>query len=77
MPPAHGSPGPAVGDLVRDIEQSLGRKAAPFDYAIESIPTQGKRYWDLSPTTLLVSEALLAAAADLRDVLRPRLSALA
>ncbi|WP_127130349.1 hypothetical protein [Georgenia sp. SYP-B2076] len=66
-----------VTRLVQDIERALGRRAAPFRYVVESIPTAGRRYWDLSPAGLLVSEDLLADADGLRDVLRPRLTALA
>lgn len=66
-----------VTDLVKDIERTLGRRAAPFEYRIESVPIRGRRYWDLSPTAIVVSEALLADAADFRDLLRPRLTALA
>jgi hypothetical protein len=66
-----------VTHLVQDIERTLGRKAAPFVYTVESVPTRGSRYWDLSPTALLVSEVLLADADEFRDVLRPRLTALA
>lgn len=66
-----------ITHLVQDIERTLGRKAAPFVYTIETVPTRGRRYWDLSPTALLVSEVLLADDDAFRDVLRPRLTALA
>jgi hypothetical protein len=63
--------------LVSEIEQALGRRVEPFSFAVEVIPTAGRRYWDLSPTHLIVSEELHGDTDSYRDVLRPRLTRLA
>ena len=72
--------GPTVGmmptDLVREIEGEIGRRAQPFAYTVEVVPTQGARYWALSRTGLLVSDALCSDPVAFREVLRPRLTAL-
>jgi len=73
--------GPTVGwmptDLVREIEGEIGRRAQPFAYTVEVVSTQGARHWDLSRAELLVSDALCSDPVALREVLRPRLTALA
>jgi hypothetical protein len=73
--------GPTVGmmptDLVREIEGEIGRRAQPFAYTVEVVPTQGARHWALSRTGLLVSDALCSDPVAFREVLRPRLTALA
>lgn len=63
--------------LVRAIEESIGRRSRPFEYVVEIIPVAGRRFWDVTATRLLASEELLADPGSYRDVLRPRLTALA
>ncbi len=63
--------------LVKDIERDIGRRAHPFAYRLEVVPVRGRWFVDLSPTDLLASEELVADSDSYRDVLRPRLTALA
>lgn len=63
--------------LVKDIESDIGRKARPFEYHVEALPVRGRWFRDLSSSALLISEELLADTDAYRDVLRPRLTALA
>jgi hypothetical protein len=62
---------------VTELEETLGRPARPFSFSVEVIPTVGAWLSDLSPTQMIVSEALCADGAALREVLRPRLALLA
>lgn len=63
--------------LVQDIEKSIGRTARPFRYLIEVLPTPGVLIRDVSTTVLIVSRRVSTDAVALREILLPRLTALA
>jgi hypothetical protein len=62
--------------LVAELEREAGRKAPPFAYSVEVVPTDAIWSWDLSPTWVLLSENLYGDTAAFRETLRPRLIAL-
>ena len=64
-------------DLVAELEETLGRAARPFSFAVEVLPIVGAWSLDLSPNQMLASEALCADSGAFREVLRSRLTALA
>lgn len=66
-----------VSRLVDDIEREIGHQTRPFDYRVDFVPVQGQWFQDLSRTSLLVSEELITDSDAYRDVLWPRLTALA
>lgn len=66
-----------VTRLVEDIESEIGHQARAFDYRVEVVPVQGRWFQDLSANALLVSEGLITDSDTYRDILRPRLTALA
>jgi len=66
-----------VSRLVDDIEREIGHQTRPFDYRVDVVPVQGQWFQDLSRTSLLVSEELITDSDAYRDVLWPRLTALA
>ena len=54
-----GSNRPSVeGDVVREIERSLGRTAQPFELRITVLPVSGIHAWRVRPQHLVVTRAL-------------------
>lgn len=66
-----------VSRLVHDIESQIGHPARPFEYFVDVVPVQGRWFQHVSATALLVSEGLITDSDAYREVLRPRLTALA
>lgn len=57
------------GDVVREIEADLGRKAAPFNLRIDILPVLGARRWRDGPGRLIVTRALVENSDAYRVVL--------
>lgn len=65
------------GDLVRAVEQELGRKARPFELLVTELPVTGAAGWRLSPGHVVVSAALRNDPVAYRQWLTPVIRALA
>jgi hypothetical protein len=49
---------PVAGDVVREIERSLGRPARPFELRVTVLPLTGTHAWRVDPQHLIVTRAL-------------------
>ncbi|MFC4034405.1 hypothetical protein ACFO3J_23425 [Streptomyces polygonati] len=66
-----GDPHPHEGDLVRLVEEEIGRKARPFELQVTELPVEGSVGWRVSSDHVVVSRALRADPAAYRDWLTP------
>ena len=71
-----GGPGPGEGTVVKEVERTLGRRAAPFDLTLIILPVLDSEVREVSPTRCLVPESVYAAP-DWADRLRPIVTRLA
>lgn len=65
------------GNLVREVERELGRKARPFELSITELPVAGAAGWRIRPEHALVSRALWEDPAAYRQWLTPVIRELA